>query len=789
MRIFLLILVLLGFLLGLIKAQGINPITPLSNDLIEITKPAFANPSSFYTTPFLLSAGGTPNVKLFSSTDAMLALASTLNPSGAYTFGRDSAGDDGGGAFFYDASDTTSPDNGGTIRVDGAGHRFKWSGQQLVYVELFGGGSGAGNGVVTNNTAFANALSWIKANSTLPPAGLDSCLHLHSKTYIVTLSIDATSSSNAVTGAYGICGTSQINSIIVGALSERYPVLDASGAQRFFLRDLQIYTQAGTLGTAAYLNATVWTQEQSSQPTNWFQGLHNVLLNNYNYAASGNVASAVIQDGDQTVIDGNSVLNGVGSPGLIIGGWLPALDVGIAQGGSANTIRFATTASAVDGAYVGMQFRSYAGAIPASGLNGETHICTAYVGSTRACTVSGNFTSTPTNASGYEIFAINSKFKLIGGQTSGATLYNVFGGNLAGSGGLVYTGSGTFNAFGTYFDTENHTGLYDDAAITVTSQGRPIEPLTINLHGVRAECYNTTAPNTTFLKTMNEINTLSMNGKIGFGSCVSTGLIRAKTADGGLGGSFNTISLDDFYIEGGDWPVFNIDPGVAIVSGNASIRINNTFGTFTNGVTSWTLSNFYQTGPAIPALVPTYTNQTGFSLGQMIYSFPALIAGLPNQKAASVVDYTPISVSSNTTGGGGAQRRFAWTQPANLLNAIPSGNTNVPTAEGYISLTSSSGASTTIDLHFVQGATDTIFTTAVVTAGASTKIRLNVETQGSTILLSFDIIGGMAILANGHSTIVTLDETMPWDIQLFETNAATSNAMGLYFSSWRRGAQ
>lgn len=37
-------------------AQGINPVTPAPNDLIQIIKPAFANPSNNYTTPPLLSS-------------------------------------------------------------------------------------------------------------------------------------------------------------------------------------------------------------------------------------------------------------------------------------------------------------------------------------------------------------------------------------------------------------------------------------------------------------------------------------------------------------------------------------------------------------------------------------------------------------------------------------------------------------------------------------------------------------------------------------------------------------
>lgn len=48
----------LCLLLGPVKAQGINPVTPATNDLIQITKPAFANPSNLYTTPPLLGSVG-----------------------------------------------------------------------------------------------------------------------------------------------------------------------------------------------------------------------------------------------------------------------------------------------------------------------------------------------------------------------------------------------------------------------------------------------------------------------------------------------------------------------------------------------------------------------------------------------------------------------------------------------------------------------------------------------------------------------------------------------------------
>lgn len=53
---FVVILTTLFLLLGPVKAQGINPVTPAANDLIPVIKPAFANPSNSYTTPTILGS-------------------------------------------------------------------------------------------------------------------------------------------------------------------------------------------------------------------------------------------------------------------------------------------------------------------------------------------------------------------------------------------------------------------------------------------------------------------------------------------------------------------------------------------------------------------------------------------------------------------------------------------------------------------------------------------------------------------------------------------------------------
>jgi len=80
---------------------------------------------------------------------------------------------------------------------------------------------------------------------------------------------------------------------------------------------------------------------------------------------------------------------------------LAAAVTGSAQvGGSANTIKLAAAASAVDGYYVGMPLRLTAGT--ASGYIGRI---TAYNGATKIATVTGTFSATPDATSAYSVDA------------------------------------------------------------------------------------------------------------------------------------------------------------------------------------------------------------------------------------------------------------------------------------------------------------------------------------------------------------------------------------------------
>jgi hypothetical protein len=101
----------------------------------------------------------------FSTTAALLdafPASVTLGQNTTFaTAGRDSAGDGGAGVFYYDATDTTSADNGGTIRVDLLGRRFKLVSPGYVTPELFGAaGDGTADdaGIFTTMFAAANVI-------------------------------------------------------------------------------------------------------------------------------------------------------------------------------------------------------------------------------------------------------------------------------------------------------------------------------------------------------------------------------------------------------------------------------------------------------------------------------------------------------------------------------------------------------------------------------------------------------------------------------------------------------
>lgn len=113
------------------------------------------------------------------TTDLLAAFAAGVvlaDGTQASTTGRTTEGGPGGSAFYYNASDTTTADNGGTVRVDGQGRR--WYAMNLngvVSAALYGA---IGNGVVDDTVAIQSALNSGYSSVYLPSGTYKTTLEL-----------------------------------------------------------------------------------------------------------------------------------------------------------------------------------------------------------------------------------------------------------------------------------------------------------------------------------------------------------------------------------------------------------------------------------------------------------------------------------------------------------------------------------------------------------------------------------------------------------------------------------
>lgn len=154
-----------GMLVKIGSAQGVNPISPQPNDLIQITKPAFANPSYFYTTPSLLTTVVTPppTGNIIADTATVQTALTNIQaggnigfPCGTYnlnpitvTFANASASitiaGSGSDCTIFKFQGGTA--DGFTINYIGPGNSIHWANSSIVTA-----GTG-GSGIVLNQTA------------------------------------------------------------------------------------------------------------------------------------------------------------------------------------------------------------------------------------------------------------------------------------------------------------------------------------------------------------------------------------------------------------------------------------------------------------------------------------------------------------------------------------------------------------------------------------------------------------------------------------------------------------
>ena len=97
-----------------------------------------------------LSAQSASTVETVANLRARTSSPTSVNLQGYYA-----AGDNGGGAFVYDPSDTSAPDNGGTIIVDAAGHRYHRQVSGCLSVKYFGAKM---DGTTNDSVPFQNTI-------------------------------------------------------------------------------------------------------------------------------------------------------------------------------------------------------------------------------------------------------------------------------------------------------------------------------------------------------------------------------------------------------------------------------------------------------------------------------------------------------------------------------------------------------------------------------------------------------------------------------------------------------
>lgn len=176
---------------------------------------------SYIDLPAVSVSGVTAPV--LSSIASLKLLDKTVNTR-AFVLGYYTQGDGGGGAYWYDSTDTTSVDNGGTVIVATDGGRWKLARTLTVSVKQFGAKGDGVAGVGTDDyTAIENALAWARSikGKVFFPVSTGDYLHSQPLTYGAS-NVTIEGETPAVRLHYTGAGTGlRINALITDAQRER----------------------------------------------------------------------------------------------------------------------------------------------------------------------------------------------------------------------------------------------------------------------------------------------------------------------------------------------------------------------------------------------------------------------------------------------------------------------------------------------------------------------------------------------------------------------------------------
>lgn len=379
---------------------------------------AYANAAQAQVTPPTPVPGGVSASVITGNIATITALRSNTSATTPALFlqGYASTNDGGEGLFIYDPTDTTTSDDGGMVIVDASGHRWKRNRGSEVSVKWFGA---TGNGSTDDTTSFQNWINYLRSNQAYLGLGNKTTGdgYIPAGTYKITTSLDCTSSGSSVSG-FNIRGAGKLNTVIVDALTENYPVWDLTGMFNMQMRDFQINPVGGSPQSSCCI---LMSQPRGDAFITYYNRLIGIDLTQ-TYNAPNVVAALVVQNNDLLVVEDCQIS---GYRAMTLGWRLPVFAQSsggaVAQAGGSNTITLASGDTMTNGGYVGYTIRLVSGT--GSTGNGYTPISnpvlgqiTAYNSTTKVATVDITWPAGANPASGtiYEIYCVKSKFQVAG---------------------------------------------------------------------------------------------------------------------------------------------------------------------------------------------------------------------------------------------------------------------------------------------------------------------------------------------------------------------------------------
>lgn len=166
--------------------------------------------------------------------------ANTITTLGA-TFVQNYAtpGDNGGGFFIYNASDTTSTDNGGTIIIDALGHRWYRQYTGAISLAWFGGNS---VGTASNTAAFEAALA-VSPSINIGPGQW----RFDTPVNATNLNLLQIFGAGMMAPAYGLALVPPAEgAVIIANCGTGVPWIDCTGANNVLMRDLMVTSLSAT---------------------------------------------------------------------------------------------------------------------------------------------------------------------------------------------------------------------------------------------------------------------------------------------------------------------------------------------------------------------------------------------------------------------------------------------------------------------------------------------------------------------------------------------------------------